>query len=131
MTDPPSVSEAVTTLHDVWLRRAHRWEQMVPGLPSRSVTNRQALLRDIAEDLENHLLPYMQLEEQQLAGVDTVVLDLEHGAIRRAVRDLRATIATAAHDPSAAQAALSRLCSILVDHLLHERTAYLARLTTS
>lgn len=131
MTDPPSVSEAVTTLHDVWLHRAHRWADLVPSLPHRSGAARRTLLRGIADELERHLIPYMRLEEQQLADVDTVVLDLEHGAIRRAVRDLQATIDPAAHDPSAAQAALSRLCSVLLDHLKHERTAYLARLTAS
>lgn len=128
MTHHPSLPDAVSTLHDAWLRRVHQWERLIPGLPHRGAANRQAILRDIVDDLESHLLPYMRLEEQTLDDWDTSMLDLEHDAIRRAIRDLQAT--TTSTDPSEAQAALSRLCAVLVDHLLHERTTYLTRLST-
>lgn len=128
--NPPLV-DAVTTLHQGWRRRVDRWHRLAQRLPTLRPDAAHRALIGVLDDLDRHLLPYMELEEHLLeADGDTQVLDLEHATIRRSLRRLRAVNTAQPFDVHAAQAALSSICTVLLDHLRHERTAYLPAVGT-
>lgn len=72
-------------------------------------------------------MPYMHLEEGLLEEEDAPLVRLEHEAIRRGLRRLRSVNSAVTVDGHAAQAVLAITCHALLEHLHHERTAYLPR----
>lgn len=134
MASHPATVTAIRTLHDTWLRRAEEWQRQVRVLPELDPSQRRNLLRAVREQLDGHLRPYMQLEEGLLATnrtTDGDLLRLEHAAIARAIEHLEELADADDAPPHEAQVALALLCSTLVDHLLHEATAYLPRLSAT
>lgn len=128
MTTAPSVHDAVTTLHDAWIRRVERWQRLARQLPQVSPEERRRTVEAIVAEIDHHLLPYMRLEEESLEGADAPLIHLEHAAIRRGARRLRAVTTGEMGQVHELQAALASTCNALLDHLRHERTAYLPQL---
>lgn len=126
----PSLRDTVPILHRQLEAQARRVTELARVLPHASMTAVRRDLHRLVETLDRHLLPYIEVEEQALregSGLDPFVA-LEHRAIQRAVHDLRGLAAESTIDVNASQAALAQLAVNLVDHLRHERTAYLPNL---
>lgn len=127
MTVAPPLADAVTTLHEGWIRRVERWQQLAQHLPDLPPSDRRNTLQTIIADIEDKLLPYMRLEEAILEEAASPIVRLEHAAIRRGLERLRAVDSAATIQVHAAQAALAGTCNALLDHLRHESTVYLPR----
>ena len=128
MTAAASIHDAVATLHDQWRSRVQRWHQVAQQLPMLPATDQRTAIEHILEDVEHHLVPYMQLEEQLLDGTDAAFLGLEHAAVRRALDGLEVASRATQLDAHALQAALASACTVLLDHLRHEHTTYVPQL---
>lgn len=134
MPSHPATAGAIRTLHDLWLRRVGQWQHQIQILPEMEPHQRRWVLTAILEHLNDHLLPYMRLEEgllQTNGTTDSDLLRLEHFTIGRAIEHLEEVAIAGDAPPHQVQAALARLCTTLRDHLLHEATAYLPRLVST
>lgn len=134
MPSHPATAHAVQTLHALWVRRVEDWQRQIRVLPELNPHQRGDLLDAILGDLNDQLRSYMRLEEGMLlmdGASDGELIRLEHSSIGRAIENLEDVATAQGAPPHQAQAALARLCVTLKDHLTHEATAYLPRLTSS
>ncbi|GGI08150.1 hypothetical protein [Egicoccus halophilus] len=122
------IDDAVRFLRNRLRTRVTAWGELAVDIANVPAAERTARLQRLDRELQQHLLPHLELEETLFDDEPEPMIALEHRAIRRAVTRLHHVATAGEVHPYLVQSTVAALHVVVEDHLRRDELIVLPEL---